>query len=90
MNIVANLTNKEIDHKKESLKKFEDMRRKMRQNMAGMNGDEESKSEIDDLKAKLDKLELPEETKLICDREVRKLKQLGPRNQEYHVSMNYL
>lgn len=42
------------------------------------------------MQAKLDKLGLPEETKQICDREIKKLRQLGPRNQEYHVSLNYL
>ena len=42
------------------------------------------------MKEKLDKLELPDETKVICDRELKKLRQLGPRNQEYHVSLNYL
>ena len=51
---------------------------------------EEDKSEVDEMTAKLEKLELPEETKAICDRELKKLKQLGPRNQEYHVSLNYL
>jgi ATP-dependent Lon protease len=33
---------------------------------------------------------LPEEVKTIVEQEIRKLKQLGPRNQEYHVGMNYL
>lgn len=42
------------------------------------------------MQARLDKLELPEETKQITVRELKKLRQLGPRNQEYHVSMNYL
>jgi len=35
-------------------------------------------------------LELSEEAKKISEKELKKLRQLGPRNQEYHVSMNYL
>ena len=73
MEIVSNLALKEIESKAGSLKKVDEMRNKMRQRMSP-NGEDESKSEIDELKAKLDKLELPEETKLICDREVKKLK----------------
>jgi len=42
------------------------------------------------LHAKIQKLNLPEEAKAIVEQEIRKLKQIGPRNQEYHVGMNYL
>ena len=38
----------------------------------------------------MDSMEIPPEAKLIYKREIKKLKQLGPRNQEYHVSLNYL
>ena len=58
--------------------------------LSGHAPDDDSKSEIDELATKLEKLGLPEETKQICDREIKKLRQLGPRNQEYHVSLNYL
>ena len=74
MQIVSNLATKEIEIKTESLKKFEEMRNRMKMQRMPSGGDDESKSEIDELKAKLDKLELPEETKIICDREVKKLK----------------
>jgi ATP-dependent Lon protease len=39
---------------------------------------------------KLDAMSIPEEAKKIYKAEIKKVKQLGPRNQEYHVSMNYL
>ena len=35
-------------------------------------------------------MQIPDEAKQIYKREIKKLKQLGPRNQEYHVSINYL
>jgi len=75
------------------LEKFEALKKKReRSGFLGGQGanEDDSKSEIDELAAKIEKLELPEETKQICDREIKKLSQLGPRNQEYHVSLNYL
>jgi ATP-dependent Lon protease len=36
------------------------------------------------------KAELPEETLKIVNQEIKKLRNLDPRNQEYHVSLNYL
>ena len=33
---------------------------------------------------------LPEETVKIVNQEIKKLRNLDPRNQEYHVSLNYL
>ena len=48
--------------------------------LSGHAPDDDSKSEIDELATKIDKLGLPEETKQICDREIKKLRQLGPRN----------
>ena len=77
--------------KKANLEKLETLKKRFarQSGFSGM-GDEEGKSEVDEITEKLDKLELPEEAKQICDREIKKLKQLGPRNQEYHVSMNYL
>ena len=42
-------------------------------NMGGQ-GNEEDKSEVDEMATRLEKLELPEETKTICDRELKKLK----------------
>lgn len=50
----------------------------------------EENDEIDELATKLEKLDLTEEARKISQQELKKLKALGPRNQEYHVSMNYL
>lgn len=33
---------------------------------------------------------MPEETQKIVDQEMKKLKNLDPRDKEYHVSLNYL
>lgn len=46
--------------------------------------------EIKELETKLDSLDIPDEARKLYRQELKKLKQLGPRNQEYHVSMNYL
>jgi ATP-dependent Lon protease len=45
---------------------------------------------VTELDKKLDGLEIGEEARRITKQEIKKLKQLGPRNQEYHVSLNYL
>lgn len=45
---------------------------------------------MQELEKKLDELEIGEEARRITKQEIKKLKQLGPRNQEYHVSLNYL
>lgn len=42
------------------------------------------------MQSRLKALQLPEEAQKIADQELKKLRNLGPRNQEYHVSMNYL
>ena len=52
--------------------------------------EDDGPDEVEELKTKLDELELTEEAKKITTTELKKLRQLGPRNQEYHVSMNYL
>ena len=54
----------------------------MKERQIGISGPqgEEEKTEIYEMANKLQKLELPEETKTICDRELKKVKQLGPRN----------
>ena len=90
--MVSTLISKEVQLKAANLVKVEAFRRKMKDRQAGFGGAaaEEDKTEIDEMSTKLEKLELPEETKAICDRELKKVKSLGPRNQEYHVSMNYL
>lgn len=59
-------------------------------NIRGGQQSQEDLDEINALKQKLEELKLPEETKKITDQEIRKLQKLGPRNQEYHVSLNYL
>lgn len=46
--------------------------------------------EVDELQTRLSNLSLPQETQAIVDRELKKLSQLDARNQEYHVSLNYL
>ena len=91
MNLVANLIAKEVQVKAHNIAKQEALRKRIKERQAGYPSEnEEGKSEVDEINSKLEKLELPEETKQICDREVRKLRQLGSRNQEYHVSLNYL
>lgn len=47
-------------------------------------------NEVDQLFLKLQKQNLPAEASKIVQQEIKKLKNLDPRNQEYHVSMNYL
>lgn len=51
------------------------------------NGEE---SEVEQLYKKLSDLKLPEETQKIVEMEMKKVRNLDPRNQEYHVSVNYL
>ena len=55
----------------------------------GSSNNQES-DEIKELETRLDAMTIPDEAKKIYKQEIKKLKQLGPRNQEYHVSMNYL
>mmetsp|Transcript_2018 Transcript_2018/g.3576 ORF Transcript_2018/g.3576 Transcript_2018/m.3576 type:complete len:415 (+) Transcript_2018:392-1636(+) len=47
-------------------------------------------NEVEKVYAKLKECTLPEEAQSIVDNEIKKLRQLDPRNQEYHVSLNYL
>lgn len=57
--------------------KFEAFKKKMKDRQGGSfsgQSNEEDKTEIDDMAAKLQKLELPEETKAICDRELKKVR----------------
>lgn len=49
-----------------------------------------AEDEIAQLRAKLDDCKLPEETQKIVDQELKKVESLDSRNQEYHVSLNYL
>ena len=93
MKQVFALIEKEIQIKSAALVKHEAKKKNQRERHALLGGqgpDDDSKSEVDELAEKLQNLGLPEETKQICDREIKKLRQLGPRNQEYHVSLNYL
>jgi ATP-dependent Lon protease len=53
-------------------------------------GKSSSDDEIEQLKTKLDECNLPEETQKIVDQEIKKVESLDSRNQEYHVSLNYL
>lgn len=54
------------------------------------NAPSDQNDEVKELETKLDSMEISEEAKKIYKSEIKKLKQIGPRNQEYHVSMNYL
>lgn len=56
----------------------------------GMRGNDDAGSEVEQLAKKFDELQMPEETKTIVQKELKKVSQLDPRNQEYHVSLNYL
>lgn len=56
----------------------------------GRAGGADDLNEVEELKRKFTEFKLPEETQKIVDRELKKLSQLDPRNQEYHVSLNYL
>ena len=53
-------------------------------------GSNDELNEVDQLFVKIKKLNLPAEADRIVQQELRKLKNLDPRNQEYHVSLNYL
>lgn len=46
--------------------------------------------EVQKLVEKIDSLKLPEEALKIVEAEIKKVQQMDPRNQEYHVSLNYL
>ena len=89
MMIVANFISKEVQVRRAQKQKMEALNKRIKERISNT-GDEETKDEIATLVSKLNSLQLPEETKRITDMEVKKLRQLGPRNQEYHVSMNYL
>ena len=82
MKLVADLIAKEVHVKAANLAKQEALKKRIKERQAqlGFGADDEAKGEVDDLQAKLTKLELPEETKEICAREIKKLRQLGPRN----------
>ena len=75
MKLVSELIIKEVQLKKANLEKLETLKKRFarQSGFSGM-GDEEGKGEIDEICEKLDKLELPEEAKQICDREVKKLR----------------
>lgn len=51
---------------------------------------EDSTNEVEFIYNKLIQSNLPEETLKIVNQEMKKLRNLDPRNQEYHVSLNYL
>ena len=81
MNIVSDFIAKEVQLKVAHLAKIEALKKKIANRQAGGQGQtEDEKGEIDEMQAKLDKLDLPEETKQITVREMKKLRQLGPRN----------
>ena len=86
--MVAGFIAREVKLKVEQNQKFEAFQKRRMQSFGG-SGDQEN-DEVSEMQERLNKLGLPEETKKICDSELKKVRQLGPRNQEYHVSMNYL
>jgi ATP-dependent Lon protease len=86
--MVAAFLDKEVAMKTEAEKKRMAARKNIRDRFGGVN--DQGQDEINELSKKLEDLNLPEETKKITENEIKKLKQIGPRNQEYHVSMNYL
>lgn len=90
MKFVAQYMALELNIKREQRKKVEAMNSRFKDRLGGNSQDEEARDELSQLATKLKSLDLPEETLKITDNEIKKLKQLGPRNQEYHVSLNYL
>ncbi len=53
-------------------------------------GETESPDELDELKARLDALELPEEARKAVKREFTRLKRMNPQQADYHVARTYL
>jgi ATP-dependent Lon protease len=51
---------------------------------------QDEETEVKDLKEKLDKLELPKETRKKCDSELKKLDKMNPYSSEFGVVRNYL
>ena len=92
MQIVGAFMNKELIAKRAQKDKIDALNKRIKDRFAGQGGgtDEESKDEVQELEEKLKSLDMPEEAQKIAEQEIRKLKNLGPKNQEYHVSMNYL
>ncbi|KAI8897459.1 Lon protease C-terminal proteolytic domain-containing protein [Globomyces pollinis-pini] len=52
--------------------------------------DETDDSDLNDLTKKLSNAVLPEETKKVCDREMKRLRRMQPNMSEYQVTRNYL
>ena len=50
----------------------------------------QDKEDIENIKKKLEGVELPEETKQIVERELKKLEKMSENNSEYAVSLRYL
>ncbi len=92
MTTVNALLAKELTQINEQKDKRDRANKSLKDRMMGMAGPQsgQENDEVKELESRLDELEMPEEAKKIYKQEIKKLKQLGPRNQEYHVSMNYL
>ena len=62
--------------------------------LAGLGGSSlrgrQDKEDIENIKKKLEGVELPEETKQIVEREIKKLEKMSENNSEYAVSLRYL
>ena len=71
--MVANMISREVTIKLEQKEKFEALKKRQRSGGMGGVGDAED-DEIAQLEEKLKSLELPEETKKICDTELKKLR----------------
>lgn len=81
MKFVAQYMALELNIKREQRKKVEAINSRFKERPGGGGSqDDEAKDELSQLATKLKSLDLPEETLKITDNEIKKLKQLGPRN----------
>ena len=80
MATVTGMLNKEIQNINDQKAKREKDSRSIKERMLGMSQNPQEGDEIRELESKLDSMEIPEEAKQIYKREIKKLKQLGPRN----------
>jgi ATP-dependent Lon protease len=85
------LAQEHLDHE---IQQLEDKKKGPVSGLKGMLGMQNAmgseNDEVKELEAKLDSMAISEEAKKIYKQEIKKLKQIGSRSQEYHVSMNYL
>lgn len=81
MATVTAMLMKELGQLNDQKEKREKVNKSMKERMMGMAGQSSADSdEVKELESKLDSMEIPEEAKSMYKREIKKLKQIGPRN----------